>query len=133
MRQIFWVALCAGCATLHDLPREQPCYEAGYAISSRTFECSGDADLANQRYHQFQSEYECVPVPEWHLDTGIAGTYIQGGTGGVELLPQDAFHCAFAIRQIPCELVEEYGDDLARYLASSDACTWIVKPKGGKP
>jgi hypothetical protein len=121
-----------GCASLHALPREQPCVEAGYAISSRTFECTGDAELANARYLQFEKEYDCVPLAPWHLDTGTMGSRIEGDTGALTLQPQDAFHCAFAIRQLACELVEGYGDDLDQYLASSDACGWVVK-KGGAP
>jgi hypothetical protein len=131
MRRL-WMLAATGCATLHALPREQPCHEAGYAISSRTFECTGDADLANARYRQFEADYECVPLAEWHLDTGTEGSRIEGDTGGLTLLPQDSFHCAFAIRQLACELVEAYGDDLDQYLASSDACGWVVK-KGGAP
>ena len=45
--------------------------------------------------------------------------------------PADYFHCAFAIRQLPCELVEAYGDDFAQYLTASDACPWVVAPAGG--
>jgi hypothetical protein len=131
MRRLCLLA-ATGCASLHALPPEQPCLEAGYAISSRTFECTGDADLANARYHQFEREYDCVDLPEWHLATGTMGSRIEGDTGALPFDPQDAFHCAFAIRQLACELVEAYGDDLEQYLASSDACAWVVK-QGGAP
>ena len=46
-----------GCPSLKALPQDQPCLEAGYAIARRTFECTGDGDLANARYELFEAEY----------------------------------------------------------------------------
>jgi hypothetical protein len=123
--------LLAGCPSLHALPKDQACTEAGYAISGRTFECTADPDLSNERYLQFERDYDCVPLPDWQIEGGTAGTRLVGDTGDLPYYPPDAFHCAFAIRQLPCELVDEYGDDLDLWLATSDACEIVVAPAGG--
>lgn len=131
MRRVVALLMGAGCPSLHALPKEQPCIEAGYAISARTFQCTDDAELANARYLLFERSYDCVPLPEWHVEGGPEGTRIEGDTGALPMSPPDAFHCAFEIRQLPCELVEDYGDDLALWLSSSDACAWVTTPAGG--
>ena len=121
-----------GCASLHPLPEDQACLDAGYAISRRTLECTNDADLANARFELFVEQYRCKPLPEYTKDTGIVTIYLRPeDTGLVGVSPPDFFHCGFAIQQLACELVEDYGDDLWRYLEASDACPWIVEPKGG--
>ena len=131
MRRAALLLLSAGCPSLHALPKEQPCIEAGYAISARTFECTDDSELANARYLLFDRSYDCIPLPEWHVEDGTAGTGIEGDTGDLPMSPPDAFHCAFVIRQLPCELVEDYGDDLGLWLSSSDACDRVTEPAGG--
>ena len=125
-------AAAAGCPSLHALPPEQACLEAGYAISARTFDCTGDPELANERYLAFERRYDCVPPPEWHVE-GTVTTFIAGDTGQLPFAPPDAFHCSYAIRQLPCELVETYGADLDRWLAASNACAWVVEPAGSAP
>ena len=78
--------LAVGCASLHALPKDQPCVEAGYAISARTFECTGDADLANARYLAFEREYDCVDLPEWHIEGGTeVARCVQGECPSVRL------------------------------------------------
>lgn len=126
---VLWLV---GCASMEVLPKDQPCIEAGYAISRRTFDCTADADLANARYLQFQDEYECVPIPGWHrVQDGISvgGVLVYDDTGRPRIEAQDYFHCSFAISQLPCEAVEAFGDDLSLWLSASDACGWIVAPK----
>lgn len=50
-----------GCPAIQELPPEQPCLEAGYAIAYVTEECSGDRALANARYEDFAETYTCIP------------------------------------------------------------------------
>lgn len=126
------LALLAGCASLQALPKDSPCVEAGYAISRRTFECTGDDALANARFEAFEKQYSCIELPDWSVDTGVVTKVLEtDGSGGDGLHPPDYFHCAFAIDLLPCELVAEYGDDLDRWLASSNACAYVIEPKGG--
>lgn len=132
MRTLPLVAL-AGCASLHPMPEDQACLDAGYAISRRTLECTDDPELANARFELFVRDYRCKPLPEYEKDTGIATIYLRPvDTGLVGVSPADFFHCAFAISQLACELVVEYGDDLYRYLEASEACAYVVEPKGGE-
>jgi hypothetical protein len=123
--------LLAGCASLQALPKDSPCVEAGYAISRRTFECTGDGDLANARFERFEKQFACIELPDWFVDTGIVTQYLQTDGSGGALSPPDYYHCAFAMELLPCELVEEYGDDLGQWLNSSNACAYVIEPKGG--
>jgi hypothetical protein len=128
-----WLPLSlAGCASLQALPPDAPCVEAGYAISRRTFECTGDAELANARFERYRREFECIDLPKWSVDTGEVTKFLEAEGSGAALSPPDYFHCAFAIELLPCELVAEYGDDLSRWLEGSNACAWIVEPRGGR-
>lgn len=89
--------------------------------------------LANQRFERFQSDFECIDLPTYVFDTAEATPYLQPEDPAYEgLKPPDLFHCGLAIDHLPCERVHEYGDDLWRYLEASDACAWVVKPKGGR-
>lgn len=124
--------LLSACASMEVLPKDQPCIEAGYAISRRTFDCTGDSELANARYLQFESQYECIPIPDWHREQdeiAVGGVLVYEDTARPRIEAQDYFHCSFAISQLPCEAVETFGDDLSLWLAASDACGWIVAPK----
>lgn len=118
-----WV-LAAGLATLgsctgyRPIPPDHPCREAAYAIAARTEECTGDVPLALDRFEAFEDTYVCLAV--------------EVGDGSDLIAPEDLYDCAWAIRELPCELVDTYGDDLDRYLALSDACTWIVARRDGK-
>lgn len=127
------VVLLGSCKTLEPIDREQPCREAGYAIARRTFECTGDGDLANARYEKFRREYACIPIPEYFVDTGEITKFLQtSDTGNSGIFPPDYYHCALAIDGLACETVESFGSDIALYLASSDGCPWVAEPKGGR-
>ena len=124
--------LFAGCASLKALPKDSPCVETGYAIARRTFDCTGDGDLANARFERFERQFECIELPEWFVDTGQATKYLQTGGSGASLSPPDYYHCAFAIELLSCELVRDYGDDLGQWLNSSNACAYVIAPAGGE-
>ena len=110
-----------GCTNLEPVSPTAPCEEAGYAIARRTFECTDDGDLANDRYLAFDAAYTCADV-EWDLqpDTGIIYTKAPGNE-------VDYYHCAFAIGELACELVESYGDDFSQWLSASPACDLILE------
>ena len=56
---------------------------------------------------------ECI---EWEADDPALD-----GSGA-----EDLFSCAFTIRNVPCELEPELGDDLGAWLALDPGCTWVV-------
>jgi hypothetical protein len=116
MRWVGPAALLTACATLDVMPPDQPCLEAGFAIAARTEECTGDSRLAEARFERFDREYRCVPSGPLHPDPRVQSP--------------DLFHCAFAIRNVPCELAVQYGDDLAAWLASSPVCAIVTAPRG---
>lgn len=104
-----------GCITLRPLEPDAPCREVGFAISRRTFDCTGDEALANERYERFEDELRCVPVDYEGIDTDQSSQ-------------ADWFGCSFAIGQLACPLVLEYGDDLQQWLTASEACELVVEP-----
>ena len=83
-----WLPLSlAGCASLQALPPDAPCVEAGYAISRRTFECTGDAELANARFERYRREFECIDLPKWSVDTGEVTKFLEAEGSGAALSP----------------------------------------------
>lgn len=115
--------LLLGACVLQPMDPEAPCEEAGYAIARRTLECTGDTDLANERYLLFEEQTVCIPV-EWNEQGELtSGPGANTGTAVV-----DVFHCAFVIGEIPCEHALQYGDDIAAWLSVSQACAYVVAP-----
>ena len=86
----------------------------GFAIARRTFECTGDSELANSRYERFDKELECVEVD---LSISDDDPFDEG----------DYWHCAFALGELARELVDEYGDDVEAWLSTSDGCAYVVR------
>lgn len=112
MRRVALALLGTACAALRDLPPDQPCLEAGWAIAARTEECTGDSALAAARFERFERAYACVPSGPLHPDPRVDD--------------RDLFHCGFAIRNLPCELAVAYGDDLDAWLAASPVCAVVT-------
>lgn len=111
--------LGGGCA--REVEPDRACQEAAYAIAGRTEQCTGDAALADARFTAFQQAFTCTEVPVESMGEDTASP----------ISPEDRLHCAFAIRNLPCALVEEYGDDLERYMTASPMCATLVQPAGG--
>ena len=111
-----------GCAWLVPVDGDSPCREAGYAIARRTFECTADADLANARYDLFLAETECIP-----LTYDEQGNVTSGPGAGSGVKAEDTYHCAFLLGELACEVVEALGDDIDAWLASSDACAYVIE------
>lgn len=93
------------------------CREAAFAIAGRTEECTGDVALATARYEAFFDAYTCVEIPPERLGEDTAAA----------IAPQNLAHCALAIRNLPCALVDGYGDELDRYLSASPVCAALVE------
>lgn len=113
------VAGALGCRS--SLPEDALCKEVGYAIAGRTVQCTGDEALGNARFEAFEDDYTCVDVPVENLTQDTAAP----------VAPQNLYHCPLALRNLPCELVIEYGDDLDRWLTASPVCAFITGPGGG--
>lgn len=104
------ILLLFGCASTLD--PEDFCREAGFAIAARTQECTGDDALAERRYEAFEAAYTCE-------------AFDPADTGGL-VKPEDLYACPLAIRNLPCELVATYGDDLDLWLTASPVCQLLV-------
>lgn len=117
MMLLWWLA----CSSLGEVDGEAPCREVGYSIAWRTFACTNDADLANARYEQFTSQYECIEVGFPEVDA--ENQYLLDAQDN----PANWFHCAFVVGELACELVDDYGDDLDAWLESSDSCGRVVR------
>lgn len=117
MRVALIALLAAGCgAVLQPVEPDSPCLEAGYAIAYATEVCTGSVERANRRYDAFEREYRCR---EWTYDDPALEPFLG-----------DLYDCSFAIRQLPCEVVDDYGDDLAAWMSTSQACDWVAAPAG---
>jgi hypothetical protein len=111
--------LLPGCLAMHELPPEQPCWEAGYAIAYVTEECTGDRELANARYEAFEAAYTCIPHrPAADEEAGID--------------PEDLYDCANRIASLSCETAKEFGDDLSQWMSVSGACPLVAEAKAGR-
>jgi len=106
-----------GCPAMQELPPEQPCWEAGYAIAYVTEECTGDRARANALYEAFEDAYTCIPH-----------TPAEDQAAGIN--PEDLYACAERIAAVSCETAEVYGDDLSQWMSVSDACAWVAEPNG---
>ncbi len=96
------LAITACDAEPDDLPADESCKQAGYAIANRTFACEGDEDLANDRYERLMDQYRC--------------------------LGNDGFSCAKGILELTCDNVASAGDDLSVWL--SLASCGLFEPTG---
>jgi hypothetical protein len=94
---------------------DQPCIEAGYAIARRTEECTGDRELANERFHAFERAWKCIPTPPDDPEFR-------------DIAP-DLYGCAATISSLSCDAVEEFGDDLWYWLGVDPACGYVVEEK----
>ena len=112
------IAMATSCLPIDPMPPDQPCLEAGYAIASRTLECTGNAKLSQDRYDAFRKEFTCI---EWDVTDPRLG---------LDFGAQDLFGCAFVLSNLPCELVDEKGDDIEAWLLSTDTCALVVEMEG---
>jgi len=103
-----------GCA--EELPADHPCDEIAFALAARTEDCTGNTTRAVALAEDFESQWECLledPAVEKQL-----------APAGVDL-----YDCAFAVRNLACELVEVYDADLSMWMTSSETCELLVAPR----
>ena len=106
--------LSGGCA--RAVADDQPCFEAQTAIAARYEECTGDTDAALALHDQVGVETECR-WPDAPAFEGQEGELAAG-----------VYECAFAIRNLPCELVEAYGTDIDAWLTAAPVCPLLLGP-----
>jgi hypothetical protein len=94
---------------------EQPCLEAGYAVARRTEECTGDRELANERYDRFERQWRCIPTPPDDPE--------------LRDIAPDLYGCAATISSLSCDAVDELGDDLELWLGVDPACGYVVEAR----
>lgn len=92
------------CGGPYDMEKDEPCRQAGYAIASRTFACTGDGKLANERYLAFQKDFTCK----------------------AESLSANSFRCVKNLNDLSCESVALHGDRLEAWVGSSHECMSLV-------
>ncbi len=103
----------AGCTGVDYTPNDEPCKQIGYSIASRTAACTGDRELANERYRRFDATYTCLVTDP----------------------TQETFNCAVFVGDLTCEQIEALGlgDDPDPWLLASRECTTVVARKDGQP
>ncbi len=121
LRPLVALAALAGCDSISPMPVDLPCREAGYAIAARTAECTGDIALGERRYERYRAQFACI---EWSADD--PALWDTGNVGA-----EDLFSCSFTIRNLPCEVVADLGDDIEAWLSTDPGCTWVAREKGG--
>ncbi len=106
-----------------ELPASDICDEVGYAISSRAFGCSGDADQASKIYDRFMATYTCQIKGYAGDEFGKTLTLANDTALPVEA----AYQCPASLRQVPC--AEVSSDNFAALFAHTDAvCASLMTP-----
>lgn len=126
----FSLLLAVGALSLascdQELPGDEICRDIGYAIANKSFECDGDADLANKRYEDFTSRYTCkikdIPGEDQLLDDRISEPP-RDSVG-------DPYKCSAAILQFTCDKVAQIGEDYDQWLSASSFCGAAYDPIG---
>lgn len=108
-----WAAAMLG-ALVACQPRtfepDDVCEDVAASVSNRTFACTRDVKLANDRYHQLRSRYRCTADP---------------------LTPfEEVYDCPIAVGELSCEQVAAAGEDYDKWLSASPRCPEILKKEG---
>lgn len=122
------IAIFAVACTSDELPKDEVCRDVGYSVANRVFACLGDGQLANQRYEQVWDGFNCnaadIERAEFDFENGDFGRYTEGAL----------YQCPAAVRNVTCEQVAAYGDNLAAWIAeASPMCPIVMTPKDGTP
>jgi hypothetical protein len=104
----------SSCA-IADLPADEVCKDVGYSIANRVLSCTDDDTRSRQLYAAFNRDYSCRVFPA--NDDQIPNYY----------------ECPVAVREVPCDQVIAYGDDLDDWLAPLPYCARILERSDGSP
>jgi hypothetical protein len=112
-----------GGACTDELPVNQVCDDAGYAISNRVYECTGDPDQANARYDWYKERFSCITTG-WIADDDVSVVPDNDPRS-----PHVTYECVAAMRALSCETVL---DDAALDRAITEACAGVVSRDAGE-
>lgn len=112
------VLVLLGCgATYRPIDDDEYCTEVAFSYSNLIFNCTGDDEEANQGYRDFAKRYACVA----HEAKDDEERSVSLG-------------CAINMRQLSCEELERWGDDVDQLLHSADeTCADIIVHEDGTP
>ncbi len=111
---VITLASQSACDAIHPLGGDEICNEVGFSVASQTLECTGDSELANQRYEQFKKQLTCTVTKP-------------------ELAPVDQYmQCAVAVNTMDCAASQPFGDDIVGLVSSaSSQCSRIFEEIDG--
>ena len=116
---VLGLVLMAGCdysrVNLEAQSATAACRDAASVIAGRTFDCTADPNLGNDRYDLFFDLYECIPRDP------------------AKVPYDELYHCSLMVGALTCEQVKAFGDDLDRWLSASPACPLIIERADGTP
>ncbi len=110
---IRWTPLWLVVACAHRVADDQPCFEAQVAMAARLEDCTGDTERALELYDQVEVDHTCAFADDPRFEP--EGSAVQAG----------AYECAFAIRNLACELAEAYDQDVDQWLTAAPVCQWL--------
>jgi hypothetical protein len=116
------VSLITACGGVDDFHDDEPCKQAGYAIASRTLDCTSDADLSDARYEALIASTRCVAG---NLNT------TEFKCNGDPHCGVNNFTCAVELNKVDCATVKAYGSDMRMWITHNGACTDILKQPDG--
>ena len=100
-----------GCP-IYPLENDELCKEAGYSIANRTYSCTANPELANQRYEKFAREFTCSITD---VQRAPVVCYLE---------------CAEAINALSCDDVDALGNDIEAWLLTSPQCSRMFEELG---
>ena len=126
--------LVASCRAQRQLTPDGLCADIGYALSARTWDCTGDADEANALYEELFEYAECRVVDYTQdIDSGWLGeergeTYFINSFGE-SITVGEAYACPAAAQSINCAATASARDALAALVEVEPLCSRVLGAK----
>lgn len=108
-------ALLACGGAPEDLTPQDLCDDVGFSIANVVERCTGDYELANDRFDQYEKLYDCRVKSVTHPEM------------------REYYVCPVALRDLTCEQVAQFGDDLDLWFQAVPICVEVVQHADGTP
>ena len=108
---LLFVLVSGCCAPQQDIDADQACKDVPIALSSRTMQCTSDLDRSVNMGNHFDGKFNCTAN-----DVNLTAKYYQ---------------CPVFLNKLPCDAIEEYGEDYEKYLGMNLACRLLFINKDG--